>query len=65
MLVFPVPWFRNKHASLSDVQILGFAKHVLYLSATPIPRSLTLALFGDMEVCVCLYSEASSLVMIS
>lgn len=29
---------------------LGFAQHVLYLSATPIPRSLTLALYGDMEV---------------
>ncbi len=28
----------------------GFAQHVLYLSATPIPRSLTLALHGDMEV---------------
>ncbi|CAN0230311.1 unnamed protein product, partial [Hapterophycus canaliculatus] len=28
----------------------GFAQHVLYLSATPIPRSLTLALYGDMEV---------------
>lgn len=28
----------------------GFAQHVLYLSATPIPRSLTLAMYGDMEV---------------
>lgn len=30
--------------------LTGFAQHVLYLSATPIPRSLTLALYGDMEV---------------
>ncbi|CAN0150927.1 unnamed protein product [Ectocarpus sp. 6 AP-2014] len=31
-------------------KLTGFAQHVLYLSATPIPRSLTLALFGDMEI---------------
>eukprot|EP00904_Undaria_pinnatifida_P013740 jgi/Undpi1/9497/HiC_scaffold_27.g11953.m1 len=31
-------------------KLTGFAEHVLYLSATPIPRSLTLALHGDMEV---------------
>eukprot|EP00903_Cladosiphon_okamuranus_P021747 g19995.t1 len=31
-------------------RLTGFAQHVLYLSATPIPRSLTLALYGDMEV---------------
>ncbi|CAM9697670.1 unnamed protein product [Scytosiphon promiscuus] len=31
-------------------KLTGFAQHVLYLSATPIPRSLTLALYGDMEV---------------
>ncbi|CAM9874881.1 unnamed protein product, partial [Ectocarpus sp. 12 AP-2014] len=31
-------------------KLTGFAQHVLYLSATPIPRSLTLALYGDMEI---------------
>ena len=43
---------RQKLLEKSDVAHSGIAPHLLAMTATPIPRSLQLTIFGDLEVSI-------------